>query len=75
MQEFIRVLQHLMLCAQSHEYLKSKLNFLHVCLNAKLYAVHTTDAYPATYIFPGDVCEFAGIVEGDMIAKATQYAE
>ena len=71
MRDFLRVLQHLMVCAESHDYSNSKLNFLHVCLNKELYAVHTTDAYPVIYIYPGDVCEFTGITEGDMIAKAT----
>ena len=64
MREFLRVLQHLMLSAESHEYSNSKLNFLHVCLNKELYAVHTTDAYLAIYIYPDDVCESTGIVEG-----------
>ena len=72
---FLRVLQHLMVCAESHDYSNIKFNFLHVCLDRELYAVHTTDAYPRIYIYPGDVCEFTGITEGDMIAKATRYAE
>ena len=73
--EFLRVLQHLMICEESHEYSKSKSNCLVVCLNAKLYAIHTIDAYPAIYIFLGDVCKFTGVQEGDKIAKATRYAE
>ena len=74
MREFLRVLQHFMLCAESHDYSNSNLNFLHVCLDANLYGLHTTDAYPERYIYPGDVCEFTGLTEGDTIGKATRYA-
>jgi hypothetical protein len=54
MRDFLRVLQHLMVCAESHDYSNSKLNFLHVCLDANLYGLYTTDPYPRTYVYPGD---------------------
>ena len=75
MRDFLRILQHLKGYAESHDYSNSKLNFLHVCLDANLYGLHTTDPYPRTYIYPGDVCEFTGLAEGDTIGKATRYAE
>ena len=73
---FLRVLQHLMVCVESHDYSNNKLNFLHlhVCLDKDLYVVHTTDPYPRIYIYPGDVCKFTGTAEGDMITKATRCA-
>ena len=40
MQEFLRTLQNLMVCAQSHKYSLSTLNLIHVRLSASLYAVH-----------------------------------
>jgi hypothetical protein len=75
MRDFLRVLQHLMVCAESHDYSNSKLNFLHVCLDANLYGLHTTDPYPKTYIYPGDTCDYTGLTEGDTIGKVTRYAE
>ena len=67
---FLRILQYLMVCAESHDYSNSKLNFLHVCLDANLYGLHTTDPYSRTYVYPGDVCEFTGLAEGEAIGKA-----
>ena len=76
MQDFLRILQHLMVCVESQDYSNSKLNFLRVCLDEDLYGVHTTHPYPRIYIYPGDVCEFAaGLVEGNPISKTTRYAE
>ena len=56
MRNFLRILQHLMVCVESHDYSNSKLNFLHVCLDANLYGLHTTDPYPRIYVYPGDTC-------------------
>ena len=64
MREFLRVLQHLMLCAELHKYSNSKLNFLPLFLNKELYVVHTTANYPGIYIYLGVVSEFTSITEG-----------
>ena len=74
MREFLRALQHLMVCAKSHEYSLFTLNLIYECLPASLHDVHTKDPYPDNMSWPGDMCNFGGIMD-DTTAKATIYAE
>ena len=75
MREFLRVLQRLILCAQSHRYFCSALNLPHECLPTSSYAVHTQDPYADNYVFPGDVCDFSILHTDNMIWKVTRYDE
>ena len=43
--EFIRVLKHMMICAQLHKRDASPLKLLYVCLLPNLYENYTADAY------------------------------
>ena len=55
MREFLRILQHLVDCAQLHNYLLSPLNLLYMCLPVEQYTMNTQHAYPQDVPFPGDM--------------------
>ena len=53
--ELVRILQHLMACAQSHQSDISRLNLLYVCIPAQLYHHYneTNKPYPTDPVDPG----------------------
>ena len=55
LRELIRVIDHLIRCAQTHETDISPLKLLFLCIPPELYANYTAEAYPTIPNYPGPV--------------------
>jgi len=55
LREMIRLMQHLMVCSQTHATEASPLGFLFVCLPQALWATYSQDAYPTDPQNPGPI--------------------
>ena len=55
LREMIRLMQHLMVCSQTHATEASPLGFLFVCLPQALWSTYSQDAYPTDPQNPGPI--------------------
>jgi len=65
--ELVRILRHLMACAQSHQSDISRLNLLYVCIPAQLYHHYneTNESYPTNPADPGPMLIYTYTPEDD----------